>query len=266
MLIPDLRQLPRSAVRLVLALGVVLSLSTACSGSNGSGGAPIPSREEGFSAFTELPKKIEGYLRASGSRAYDSCVKDLLAAWSMPAVGEPERCFFANTDDDADREMVVVLSIEESRLLGTNVVVFDRRTGTEEPYEAFESLPHIGSLLPDRATKRSILAAGDLTGDGKGELVLVSYACNNAVCRPSVYVRRSVVTSAGAWMDLGAPDLERGQLWGGHVTLEDATSDGKPEIVIEGITGSDSPPPGRPFRSVYSWNGTLFALSASSGP
>lgn len=256
-------------MRVALAFTFVfaLSLAAACSRSNGSAGVPIPSREEGFSAFTELPQKIESYLRTSaGERAHDTCLKELLAAWNMPPVGEPERCFFANTDNDPEAEMVVVLSVEESRVVATNVAVFDRQPDTKEAYLGFESLPLIGSLIPDRVTNRSILAAGNLTGDGRGALVLVSYACNNAVCRPSVYVRRSIVTSEGAWMDLGGADLQADQLWGGHVSFEDVNADGLADIVIEGVTGADSVPEGRPFRSVYAWDGQLYVLAAATGP
>jgi hypothetical protein len=225
-------------------------------GEDEASGVAIPTRKADFSGFTDYGKLILKYMQEAGIDV-DTCPNAIIDAWEMPEIGEEPRCIHANTDDDPEDEMVILVSHLEGTLLATDVVVYDKPPD-DEMRIAFESLPHYGSLLPDRTEKRSLLATGDINGDGLGEMVFVSYTCVLASCQPDLYVvggRRG----NDLYVDLGRTTETEREPYGVAVSVEDLDGDGTSEIVVQGSATDDPYAPGTPYRRVYRWDGARYA-------
>ncbi|MEX2225848.1 MAG: hypothetical protein WEB52_05290 [Dehalococcoidia bacterium] len=243
----------RRALVLLLAAA---ALTAGCGSDDTESQVEIPPLKTDFSGFTDLGKVILTYMKDTGA-TIDACPDAILQAWDMPEIGEAPRCTHANTDDDPEDEMVIVVSMMEGDLLlATDVVVYDA-VPDEEMRIAFETLPHYGALVPQRDTKRSLLSTGDINGDGSGEIVFVTHQCIDAKCFPTVYAvggRRGQDLYADLIPKM-PDDLEP---WGVAASVQDLEDDGISEIVIEGLASTDPYAPGSPYRRIYRWDGAMF--------
>ena len=204
-------------------------------------------------AFADYPGVVGIYLTTAGPAALGApCLSDLIDEWAMIEPGVPvapeERCLVGNTDGDADQEVIVLFTVEadDGIRMFSNVVVFDSTPdGYVVVYESF---------TPDQFEESSpqrIVAAEDLTGHGRGELVYTATTCGANTC----WLRVNVVTGGtddGTYSDLTPEDgilMEYADL-----TVEDLNGDGEQEIVLHGgVAGGNASGPQRTRTDVYGW-------------
>ncbi len=216
--------------------------------------------------FAEYAAVVADYLSEGGSADLGTpCLTDLISEMEMADLNvrltPQERCLTGNTDADADEEIVVLFSTEVEnpfRGLVSNLVVFDKTAeGYEAVYQswAMESYP---AVFPQR-----IVAAEDITRDGKGDLVYTDTACGAHTC--TLYVHVLTGTGDTEYIPLtpeggGFPD-ERISMTTADVLLEDRDGDGVPEIVLHGgFIDSAGAGPQRTRTEVYGWDGDAFTL------
>ena len=131
---------------------------------------PAPGKPESFSDYAPAMAK---YLTANPAAAAGAnCLADLIAAWKMPLLSQPDACIAANTDGDPANELVAVITTKLTTAGATTdtqfeIVVFDP---TSDGFiVGYESDP-VDVIPPGRTDSiRPLLAAGDLNKDGGGE-------------------------------------------------------------------------------------------------
>lgn len=213
----------------------------------------------------DYPAAIAAYLDDAGGAALGlPCLADLLAAWQMPdgrsmspgtSTGQG-RCVLGNTDGDPEDEIVVSLSASENETspITTEIAVLDR---TSAGYE----VAYISPPLSDKTAgfPDGILATGDLTGDGTGNLAFDEIACGAHTCTWSVHV---VSGSSSGYRELTPSDGLR--LATADIRVEDTDGDGAKEIIMHGgIIESVGAGLQRAQTDVYAWDGEQYTLKSS---
>ena len=232
------------------------------------GNVAVPARPDAFADYAEA---IAAYLSEAGEEALGPpCLAALLDAWQMPpgdellhphGVSGGERCVMGNTDTDAEDEIVVVLTAEESLGLLSDVTVFDRGTKGYDVTFQWRGLDGVHQPFISE-----IVSVGDITGDGAGELVYATNWCGASTCTLNVFV---VAGRSGKYerLDTSAdvPELPSDiAMATAEVRVEDTDGDGTMEIVLHGgIIQSAAAGPQRMRTEVYGWNGQLFSLTSS---
>jgi hypothetical protein len=222
---------------------------------------PVPERP---STLTEYPGAIAAYLSANPP-AGDLCgLDELYAAWDMPLVTAESACRVANTDEDAEGEVLAVVTAESAEPSGAIVYrftigVLDRADGGYEVATVLEP-PFDVPPLQAEASFAPIIGAGDLNNDGGGEFAFRTTTCGANTCTDTVYVKKG--TSSG-YEDI-AP-AEGISLTTAEVTFEDTDGDGAKELVLTGGTaGSAGAGPQRPVTEVWGWDGFAYVRRSST--
>jgi hypothetical protein len=205
------------------------------------------------SSLADYPTAIAAYATANPAAAND-CIEPLFTAWDMP-VSPAEGCRTANTDDDAEAELVVVASADADGIASYMVLVLDP---VQDGFDvAFESTPYPAAAGEPLAP---VLGAGDLNGDRVGELAYTSQLCAEGRCFDLAFVLQG---TGGAYVEL-TPAGGVGVI-DGSFELEDADGDGAQELLASGTRAST--PEAGPQRLVvetWAWDGAAYALSGTA--
>ncbi|HYM15428.1 MAG TPA: hypothetical protein VEZ14_07700 [Dehalococcoidia bacterium] len=222
--------------------------------------APVPARP---AALADYARAAAQYLTASPA-AVRECLKSLYEAWQMPLISPGSGCRTANVDGDAENEIVAVFSAEAPGSGGAPssefvVAVLDH--GASGYSVAYSS--GIQQTAPPGSTQPidPVLAAGDIVGDGAGALAYVTSSCVGGICTQQVHVVRG--TPAG-YVDL-APAGGITMVMATDIKVTGANGTGPKQIVLTGGGPGDATTgPRRPQTEVWSWNGTVYALTSTT--
>jgi hypothetical protein len=225
--------------------------------------APVPERP---ATLEEYPETVAAYLTA-GPAAADTCLLELFAEWTMPLVRASDGCLQANTDNDADLEIVAVFSralVPPSTTSDTEyvVAVFDREA--DSFVAAFDS--ELLEVVPTGAEVLDpILEAGDLNNDGGGEVAFKSGSCGASTCFETAFIYKGTAEA----YELVSPQ-DGISVAGGGFEFRDLNDDGSLELIATGeyTSGSVGAGPQRPRTEVWAWNGAsaYVLLGTESGP
>jgi hypothetical protein len=220
--------------------------------------APVPNRPV---ALRDYAPAVARYL-TSDRAAADDCLSALYAAWKMPRLAPGAGCTLANTDEDPAKEVVAVFTAASATsgavaAVEFDVVIFHRAAdGYHVTYES--GVQEVSP--PGTQTFSPVLAAGDLIGDGGGELAYTTESCGASTCSTTVHVVRG---TASGYVSLTPPDGIT--MASADVKVQDADGKGSKEIVLTGgEQGSVGAGPQRQQTQVWAWNGTAYALKSTT--
>jgi len=220
--------------------------------------AAVPDRPD---ALRNYALTVARYL-TSDSASADDCLAALYAAWKMPRVAPVAGCTLANTDADPAKEVVAVFtaaSAVSGATAGTefDVAIFHR--AADGYHVAYES--GVQEVFPPGTQAFSpVLAAGDLIGDGGGELAYATGSCGASTCSTTVHVVRG---TASGYVSLTPPDGIT--MASADVNVQDTDGNGSKEIVLTGgEQGSVGAGPQRQQTQVWAWDGTGYALKSTT--
>jgi hypothetical protein len=178
----------------------------------------------------------------------------------MPLIASGAGCTAANTDADPEKELIAVFTAPG--LAGsTQFVVAVLDDGANGYTVAYDS--GIDEVAPPAGTEpiAPVLAAGDFLGDGGGELAYVTETCGASTCTQAVHVERGTATGYVSIAPADGITIATAT----SMKVEDTNGDGTKEIVLTGgELGSVGAGPQRPHTDVWSWNGSVYALTSTS--
>ena len=222
---------------------------------------PAPGKPESFSDYAPA---ISKYLSANpAAAAGTNCLADLIAAWKMPLLSQPDACIAANTDDDPAIELVAVITTKLTTPGATTdtqfeIVVFDP---TADGFiVGYESDPN--DLIPPGRTEsiKPLLAAGDLNKDGGGEFAYESANCGATTCFDTVHILKG---TASGYVSIAPPDGIAMSF--ATAKFEDVDGDGAKELLLNGgAVGSVGAGPPRTRTETWAWNGATYALRSTA--
>lgn len=216
--------------------------------------APVPTKPAALASYAAA---VASYL-TSDQAAADSCLASLYAAWQMPLVAPDAGCMLANTDADPGKEIVAVFTAASAASGATAGIEFDVaifHRAADGYHVAYESGVQEVSP-PGTQTFNPVLAAGDLIGDGGGELAYATGSCGASTCSTTVHVVRG---TASGYVSLTPADGIT--MASAEVKVQDTDGNGSKEIVLTGgEQGSVGAGPQRQQTQVWAWDGAAYAL------
>lgn len=267
-----------SKTGIVAALVFALALG-ACNGGSGGSSTKTPSQPTATTAaptatailvavpnkplsFIDYPAVIAQYLDADPAAAGPNCLAALFGAWSVPLISAADGCIAANTDEDPENEVVVVLTDKLAAPTAITDTQFDIVVFDPSPagyVVAFQVGPN--DVLPSGRTQSidPLLAAGDLNNDGGGELAFATGTCGASTCSTTVHILKGA-TAAG-YTAITPPD---------GITMASAEAKFQPGadstqdlLLTGGAQGSVGAGPQRTRTETWAWNGTAYALKST---
>jgi hypothetical protein len=221
----------------------------------------VPERPATLGGYAPV---IADYLSTVAADAGPCALAALYEAWRMPQVTAETACRSANTDDDPEDEVILVLTEEAAEPSGAlvtrfTIAVFDSVDGAYSV--AFVLDPPRDTAPVEAGTPLSPLVdAGDLNNDGGGEFAFRTTACGANTCTDTVFIKKG---GASGYADI-AP-AEGISLSTAEIRFEDTDSDGSRELVMKGGTaGSAGAGPQRPVTQVWAWDGFAYVMRSST--
>ncbi|MDA1004480.1 MAG: hypothetical protein O3B31_14235 [Chloroflexi bacterium] len=240
---------------------IVAITATPTSGTSAGGTAPLAG--SATPPPVELPPRpdnpfaggvsVSEYL-AGGLAKIAECLPELVNAWELSAIEGP-RCAGADIDGDGLDEFVFLVTTADA---------------TNPPGEAWffdDSAAHYRFFSSARALANSVLSAleiagvGDLTGDGRPEVIFVTRSCETE-CTTSIVIASQ---HRGLLEDLGPDDSALAGVEG--VTVEDDNGDGLPDVLMRrNATAAPGPGPQRGLARRLAWSGVRFTVIDDEDP
>lgn len=220
--------------------------------------APVPAKPASFSEYAAV---IAAYLTADAT-AGNHCLAELIAAWKMPLITITNGCVAASTDDDAEKEVIALITtklVTPSASTDTEfeIVVFDASGGAYRV--AYQSAP--SDVIPPGSTVpiQPLLDAGDLNNDGGGELAYVTSTCGASTCAQTVHIFKGTATG---YASLTPPDGI--SMPSAEARLTDTDGDGSKELLLTGgAAGSAGAGPQRARTETWAWDGAVYSLRST---
>ena len=221
--------------------------------------APVPTKPASFSEYAPV---IARYLTADPAVAGNNCLAALIAAWDMPLITTANGCVAANTDEDAEKEVIAVITTKlttpnASTDTQFEIVVFDAAAGAYRV--AYQSGPN--DVIPPGSTVpiQPLVDAGDLNNDGGGELAYVTSTCGASTCSQSVHILKGIATG---YVSITPP--EGISMTSSEASFVDTDGDGAKELLLSGgAIMSVGAGPQRARTETWAWDGAAYTLRST---